>query len=176
MAEEDIDLSDYEDELNFNSDDTFLTSDFLIYTILKHSDSDFLKLFNIQFPDGEYPNLESNTINVGLLDNDLTKETMNSEHYKAIVEVYITTKKLDYKQATRLLNTAVKIIKRIIRESDKLKPRNPRIIKVNSEYGSQYRLKGKHILIKCDEVEFKPIKDDTVECIGKIDAEVNNHD
>ena len=75
--------------------ETDLTSDILIYNLLRKTDDKFIKEFNIKFIDKSVPAEESNTIYIANMDLETTRETFNSTEYTALVNLFVKTKNTD---------------------------------------------------------------------------------
>lgn len=153
--------------------DNTQTSDVLIYNALKKAKKEgnpLLKEFTIDYPKDGALGQSSNAIFIATVDDEYIKKTMNSEHYRALVEIFIRVKQSDYIKAQRTSKTVVRVIKQIIREDNELKPRNPIFRNNTSDYGSKFAYKGRHLLVQLDESEFLDISDDEIKEICKIIA------
>lgn len=133
--------------------DTDMTSDILIYNILKNSDDEFIKECNIKFIDRSVPAEEDNTIYIANVDLETNQEVFGGVEYRALVNVYVKTKSTDYLESSRFLRTVVKHIKNVLREDEDCKERSIRFRNTTYEYGSKYTLKGLHLLIQMKEHE-----------------------
>ena len=58
--------------------ETDLTSDILLYNLLRNTDDEFIQEFNIKFIDRSVPAEESNTIYIANMDLETSKETFHS--------------------------------------------------------------------------------------------------
>ena len=67
--------------------DTDMTSDILIFNILKNSDDEFIQNCNIKFIDRSVPAEEDDTIYIANVDLETVRETFNSVDYKALVNI-----------------------------------------------------------------------------------------
>lgn len=130
-----------------------LTSDFLIYNLLKNSNDTWINQCNLQFIDRSVPASESNTIYIANVDLENVKETFHSTEYKALVNVYIKTKNTDYLEGSRFLRTVAKHIKDIIKSDVTCRRRHATVRNITYEYGSSYTLKGLHMIIQLRENE-----------------------
>lgn len=130
-----------------------LTSDFLIYNLLRNSNDAFINQCNIKFIDKSVPASEDNTIYVANVDLENMQETFHSTTYKALVNLYIKTKQTDYIQSSRFLRTVAKHIKDIIKTDVNCKRRHATVRNITYEYGSQYSLKGLHMIVQLQENE-----------------------
>lgn len=153
--------------------DNTQTSDVLIYNALKKAKKEgnpLLKEFTIDYPKDGALGQSNNAIFIATVDDEYIKKTMNSEHYRALVEIFIRVKQSDYIKAQRTSKTVVRVIKQIIREDNELKPRNPIFRNNTSDYGSKFSYKGRHLLVQLDESEFLDISDDEIKEICRIIA------
>lgn len=156
--------------------DNTQTSDILIYNALKKAKKEgnpLLKEFTIGYPKEGVLGQSSNAIFVATVDDEYIKKTMNSEHYRALVEIFVRVKQSDYITTQRISKTVIRVIKQIIRESEELKPRNPTFRNNTSDYGSKFSYKGRHLLVQLNEAEFLDVPNDEVEEICRIIAKVN---
>jgi len=153
-------------------DDTDMTSDFLIYNILKTCDDDFIRKCNVKFIDESVPAQEDNTIYIANIDLETHNETFNNSHYRALVNVYVKTKNTDYIEGSRFLRTVIKHIKHVLRENEDCKSRKITFRNMTYEYGSKYTLKGMHLIIQLLEVESKSL-DDEFSCIHVKEDDLN---
>ncbi len=156
--------------------DNTQTSDILIYNALKKAKKQgnpLLKEFTISYPKEGVLGQSSNAIFVATIDDEYIKKTMNSEHYRALVEIFVRVKQSDYITTQRISKTVIRVIKQIIRESEELKPRNPTFRNNTSDYGSKFSYKGRHLLVQLNEAEFLDVPNDEVEEICRIIAKVN---
>ena len=149
-------------------DDTDMTSDILIYNILKNSVDPFIKKCNLKFIDKSVPASEDDTIYIANVDVETLRDTFNGTDYKALVNIYVKTKDTDYLEASRFLRTVVKHIKAVLKSDDECKARKIVFRNTTYEYGSGYTLKGLHLLIQMLEHETDLTEDD-INCIDIID-------
>ena len=149
---------------------TFMTSDILIYNILKKSEDPFISKCNVKFIDKNVPAEEDETIYVANIDLETYQETYSGVEYKALVNIYVKTKDTNYVKGSRFLRTVVKHIKNVLREDDECKVRNIRFRNIKYEYGSGYTLKGLHLIVQLLEHE-SYLEDDEFECIDKIELD-----
>lgn len=133
--------------------ETALTSDFFIYNLIKNSDKKYINQCNLKFIDKSVPAQESNTIYVANVDLELKDETFNSDNYKVLVNVYIKTKQTDYVEGSRFLRTVAKEIKDTLKHDVTAKRRHAKVRNISYEYGSQYTLKGIHMIIQLNETD-----------------------
>lgn len=140
--------------------DTDMTSDFLIYNILKSSNDDFISKCNVKFIDKSVPAQEDDTIYVANVDLETANETFEDYEYWALVNIYVKTKDTDYVKGSRFLRTVVKHIKNELKSNNTCKERFIRFRNTTYEYGSEYTLKGLHLLVQMKEYESKDVNDD----------------
>lgn len=133
--------------------ETDLTSDILIYNLLRKSDDKFIKEFNIKFIDRSVPAEESNTIYVANMDLETNRETFNSTEYTALVNLFVKTKNTNYLEGSQYLRTVVKHIKNVLKSNVTCKQRHITFRNISYEYGSAYTLKGLHMIIQLNEIE-----------------------
>ena len=133
--------------------ETDLTSDILIYNLLRSTDDAFIKEFNIKFIDRSVPAEESNTIYIANIDLETRKETFHSTEYKALVNIFIKTKQTDYLEASQYLRTVAKHIKNVLKNNVSCKRRHILFRNHTFEYGSTYTLKGLHLIVQLNEME-----------------------
>ena len=142
--------------------ETDLTSDILIYNLLRSTDDKFIQEFNIKFIDKSVPAEESNTIYIANIDLETTKETFNSTEYRALVNLFIKTKNTDYLEGSQYLRTVVKHIKNVLKSNVTCKRRHIQFRNITYEYGSTYTLKGLHMIIQLNEMESMNSGDPTI--------------
>ena len=133
--------------------ETDLTSDILIYNLLRSTNDKFIQEFNIKFIDKSVPAEESNTIYIANMDLETNRETFNSCEYTALVNLFVKTKNTNYLEGSQYLRTAVKHIKNVLKSNVTCKQRHIRFRNVSYEYGSSYTLKGLHMIIQLNEIE-----------------------
>lgn len=134
-----------------------MTSDILIYNILKSSDDEWISKCNVKFIDKSVPAQENDTIYIANVDLETIRETFNSVEYKALVNIYVKTKDTDYVEGSRFLRTVVKHIKNTLRADVDCKQRHITFRNTTYEYGGKYTLKGLHLLVQL--VEFESFND-----------------
>ena len=150
--------------------DTDLTSDILIYNILKESDDDFIRKCNLKFIDKSVPAQEDDTIYVAHVDLEPNQELFEATQYRALVNIFVKTKDTDYIKASRFLRTVVKHIKYVLRNDDNCKARKITFRNTTFEYGSGYTLKGLHLMVQLLEHESYNIDDEDYNCV-RIDVD-----
>lgn len=150
-----------------------MTSDILIYNILKECGDEFVNKCNLKFIDKSVPAEEDDTIYIANVDLETIKESFNHVEYKALVNIYVKTKNTDYLEGSRSLRTIVKHIKNVLRGNVDCKQRHITFRNTTYEYGSKYTLKGMHLLVQM--IEFEDLREpDPVEsCIILDDVEVD---
>ena len=139
--------------------ETDLTSDFLIYNILRNTTDEFIKEFNIKFIDRSVPAEESNTIYIANVDLETRNETFHSTEYTALVNIYIKTKQTNYIEASQYLRTCAKHLKNVLKTNVTCKRRHITFRNTTYEYGSTYTLKGLHLLVQLHEFENNNLED-----------------
>ena len=142
--------------------ETDLTSDILIYNLLRSTDDKFIQEFNIKFIDRSVPAEESNTIYVANIDLETRKETFHSAEYRALVNIFIKTKQTDYLEASQYLRTVAKHIKNVLRSNVTCKRRHIQFRNHTFEYGSTYTLKGLHLIVQLNEMEMMNADDPVI--------------
>ena len=154
--------------------ETDMTSDILIYNILKSTDNTFISDCNVKFIDKSVPAEEDDTIYIANVDLETIRETFNSVEYKALVNIYVKTKNTDYVDGSRFLRTVVKNIKKVLRDNVDCKQRHITFRNTTYEYGGKYTLKGLHLLVQLVEHESLTDPEPTEECINidKVDVDV----
>ena len=155
--------------------DNDMTSDILVYNILKESDDEFIKECNLKFIDRSVPAEEDDTIYIATVDLETIKESFNHVDYKALVNIYVKTKNTDYLEGSRHLRTVVKRIKQVLRDNVDCKQRHITFRNTTYEYGSKYTLKGMHLLIQMLEHEMiNNSSEEKESCINldKVDVDV----
>ena len=140
--------------------DTDMTSDILIYNVLRNSEDEWINHCRLKFWDRSVPAEADDTIYIANIDLETRDETFNGTEYKALVEVYVKTKNTDYLKASRFLRTVVKHIKHELRENEECKERFITFRNINYEYGSKYSLKGLHLAVQLLESEDYDLNDD----------------
>jgi len=132
---------------------TSQTSDILIYNALKNSKHPLLKKFKIEFPSDGALATESNTIFVMNATEEYTKSTSHSDHYNALTEIYVKTKKADYKETSKLLRTTIRTIKNVLK-NDTVLQNVPMVFRnSSSKYASKFALKAKNLLVQTQEMD-----------------------
>lgn len=130
-----------------------LTSDILIYNLLRSTDDPFIKEFNIKFIDRSVPAEESNTIYIANIDLETRNETFHSAEYRALVNIFIKTKQTNYLEASQYLRTVAKHIKNVLKNNVTMRQRHIQFRNHTFEYGSTYTLKGLHLIVQLNEME-----------------------
>ena len=148
-----------------------MTSDILIYNILKKSDDPFIQKCNLKFIDKSVPAQEDDTIYIANVDLEPADETYETTKYRALVNIYVKTKDTNYLEGSRFLRTVVKHIKHELRSNDDCKARYIRFRNTTYEYGSGYTLKGLHLIVQLFEHESKSLEDDTEYSCVNVDAD-----
>ena len=115
--------------------ETDLTSDILIYNLLRSTSDKFIQEFNIKFIDRSVPSEESNTIYIANIDLETQKETFHSVEYKALVNLYIKTKNTDYLEGSQYLRTVAKHIKNVLKDNVTMRQRHIQFRNLTYEYG-----------------------------------------
>lgn len=133
--------------------ETDLTSDILIYNLLRSTDDPFIQEFNIKFIDRSVPAEENNTIYIANIDLETRNETFHSIEYRALVNIFIKTKNTDYLEASQYLRTVAKHIKNVLKNNVTCKRRHIVFRNHTFEYGSTYTLKGLHLIVQLNEME-----------------------
>ena len=149
---------------------TFMTSDIIIYNILKKSDDPFIKKCNVKFIDKSVPAEEDDTIYVANIDLETYQETYTGVEYKALVNIYVKTKDTDYVNGSRFLRTVIKHIRNVLREDEECKVRSIRFRNIKYEYGSAYTLRGMHLIVQLLEHESFD-EDEKFECIDEMELD-----
>lgn len=154
-------------------DDNDMTSDILIYNVLKKSNDKFIKKCNIKFIDKSVPAQEDDTIYVANVDLEQASETYEDVTYTALVNIFVKTKDTDYLEGSRFLRTVIKHIKMVLWQDEDCKERYIRFRNTRYEYGSSYTLKGLHLLVQLSETESKyPVDDDVFSCVRLDDDDI----
>lgn len=133
--------------------ETDLTSDILIYNLLRNTNDQFIQEYNIKFIDRSVPAEENNTIYIANMDLETRNETFHSTEYTALVNLFIKTKQTNYLEASQYLRTVAKHIKNVLKSNVTCKRRHIRFRNIRYEYGSTYTLKGLHMIIQLNEHE-----------------------
>lgn len=145
---------------------TFLTSDILIYNILKKSDDPFISKCNVKFIDRSIPALEDDTIYIATIDCETNQELFDGTEFKALVNIFVKTKDTDYVNGSRFLRTVIMHIKKVLIDDEDCKLRQIRFRNIKYEYGSNYTLKGLHMLVQL--LEQQDYDEDLLNCIDEI--------
>ena len=153
--------------------DNDMTSDILIFNILNNSDDEFISKCNVIFIDRSVPSEEDDTIYIANVDLETLRETFNSVEYKALVNIYVKTKNTDYLNGSRSLRTTVKHIKNVLRDNVDCKQRRITFRNTTYEYGSEYTLKGLHLLVQMVEYENFREPDEKESCININEVDVD---
>ena len=135
------------------SNDTDMTSDFLIYDTLRNTSNEFIRLCNVKFIDRSVPAMEDNTIYVANVELNPRTEMFDGVIYQSVVNIYVKTKVTEYISASQVLRTILKEIKQVLKENPVLDNRNIRFGRQSFDYGSTYTLKGISLLVYLDEEE-----------------------
>lgn len=145
--------------------DTDMTSDILIFNVLKKSDDEFINKCNLKFIDKSVPAQEDDTIYIANMDLQLRQELYESTEYTALVNIYVKTKDTDYLSGSRFLRTVIKHIKYALRNDDDCKSRKIIFRNTSYEYGSGYTLKGMHLVVQLLEHESHNIDEEHYSCV-----------
>ena len=146
----------------FNTD---MTSDILIYNILKQTEDEFIQKCNLKFIDKSVPAQEDDTIYIANVDLENRGESFNDTEYVALVNIYVKTKDTDYLEGSRFLRTVVKHIKHVLKSDTMCRERHIRFRNITYEYGSGYTLKGLHLLVQLLEYEYD-LQDSEYSCLN----------
>lgn len=133
--------------------DTDMTSDILIYNILQNTRDEFIRKCDLKFIDKSVPAQEDDTIYIANVDLQHRNETFSDTEYTALVNIYVKTKNTDYIEGSRFLRTVVKHIKYVLRHNEECQFRRIQFRNIKYEYGSEYTLKGLHLLVQLFERE-----------------------
>ncbi len=133
--------------------ETDLTSDILVYNLLKNSDDKFIQEFNIKFIDRSVPSEESNTIYIANMELRTRKESFHNVEYTALVNIFVKTKQTNYLVGSQYLRTVVKHIKNVLKSNVTCRQRHLTVQNIQYEYGSTYTLKGLHMILQLNEME-----------------------
>lgn len=131
-----------------------MTSDILIYEVLRNSDNEIIQLCNVKFIDKSVPAEDDNTIYIANVSLTPKTELYDGMIYQSAVNVYVKTKQTDYLKSSRILRTFIKEIKKELKANDELQSRNIRFGNHTFDYGSVYSLKGINLIIYVDEQEY----------------------
>ena len=153
--------------------DTDMTSDILIYNILKNTDDEFIQKCNIKFIDKSVPAQEDDTIYIANVDLENRAESFDDTEYTALVNIYVKTKDTDYIRSSRFLRTVVKHIKYVLKHNSDCQDRYIRFRNIKYEYGSGYTLKGLHLLVQLMELESYDDLTETFSCVTVDDDDVD---
>jgi hypothetical protein len=153
--------------------DTDMTSDILIFNILEKSTDEFIQKCNVKFIDRSVPAEEDDTIYIANVDLETLRESFDHVEYKALVNIYVKTKNTDYLEGSRFLRTIVKHIKNVLRDNVDCKQRHITFRNTTYEYGSEYTLKGLHLLVQMMEFESNSDPVETESCIDIDEVEVD---
>ena len=153
--------------------DTDMTSDILIYNILKKTDDEFINKCNLKFIDQSVPAQEDDTIYIANVDLETRQDMFDGTEYTALVNIFVKTKDTDYLEGSRFLRTVVKHIKYVLKNNDDCKLHNIRFRNIRYEYGSKYTLKGLHLLVQLLEHE-NDLLDDKEGCVNLNDDITEN--
>lgn len=150
-----------------------MTSDILIFNILEKSTDEFIQKCNVKFIDRSVPAEEDDTIYIANVDLETLRESFDHVEYKALVNIYVKTKNTDYLEGSRFLRTIVKHIKNVLRDNVDCKQRHITFRNTTYEYGSEYTLKGLHLLVQMMEFESNSDPVETESCIDIDEVEVD---
>lgn len=155
MTDEEESVENIEEETPIVKEflETDLTSDILIYNLLKNSDDPFIKEFNIKFIDRSVPSEESNTIYIANMELQTRKESFHNVEYTALVNIFVKTKQTNYLVGSQYLRTVVKHIKNVLKSNVTCRRRHLAVRNIQYEYGSTYTLKGLHMILQLNEME-----------------------
>ena len=149
--------------------ETDLTSDILLYNLLRNTDDEFIQEFNVKFIDRSVPAEESNTIYIANMDLETSKETFHSVEYRALINIFIKTKNTDYLEGSQYLRTVAKHIKNVLKNNVTCRQRHIYFRNLTYEYGSTYTLKGLHLIVQMNEME--SMNSDDPNIINKLQLE-----
>lgn len=150
----------------------FLSTDNKILKILlqaKKEGNPLLKYFEIKYPDKTL-NEDNNIIHVACVSAENHKPGLEHQQFRDLVEIVITTKKLEYSRAIKVIKTISSEIIRLIKNDDYLSQR----LIVNSispvHSTDTYTLKKGHILLQfiTGPVQFNEPDEETINCVHKI--------
>jgi hypothetical protein len=129
------------------------TSAFLIYNALRNSEHPLINKFKISFPYEGVLVEESNVIIVAEANEEFDHSTSHSDHYTALTEIYIKTKKADYEKVSKLLRSTRRAIKNVLKTDNVLKNTNMVFRNSACKYGNKFALKASNMFVQIDEVD-----------------------
>ena len=154
--------------------DTDLTSDILIYNVLRETDNPIIQACNLKFIDKSVPAEEDATIYVANVTLNPKLDTFTMTEYDANVNIFVKTKQTDYLTASRFLRTVLKHIKNTLKKDPTCRKRNIKFSSTTFQYGSTYTLKGVTLLVQLKENEDTSYDlEEDIACIESFGVDVN---
>ena len=155
-------------------EDTDLTSDILVYNILRECDDPIIQACNLKFIDKSVPSEEDSTIYVANVTLNPQLDTFTMVEYDANVNIFVKTKQTDYLSASRFLRTVIKHIKLVLKKDKRCRQRSIKFAQTTFQYGSTYSLKGVTLLVQMKEDEDMSYDlEEDISCIADFRVDVN---
>ena len=155
-------------------EDTDLTSDILVYNILRETDDPITKACNLKFIDKSVPAEEDSTIYIANVTLNPQLDTFTMTEYDANVNIFVKTKQTDYLSASRFLRTVLKHIKLVLKKDRRCRQRSIKFAQTTFQYGSTYTLKGVTLMIQMKESEDMSYDlEEDISCIADFRVDTN---
>lgn len=125
-----------------------LSSDEIIYNILTNAqqDNELLQQLHIEYPSRKVAE-ESNSIFIAAVSSEPNNEMLDSTEYRDLVEILVTTKIRDYRDAVTVIKTVIREITRILKQSNEFDV-TPIVRNIAPEYNSNFVLNKGHIMVE----------------------------
>ena len=142
-----------------------LSSDALIHDILSNSDDEVVSMHMVSFPSQYGLENDNDCVFVSHLTNEYDRQTNDSDHFLASIELLITNRNTDYELANEAINLCIKHIKKILRSDNEIKRRQLKIISSESIYGEDGLL-NRNLILQLNEIDIYDQNDDSIDLDG----------
>jgi hypothetical protein len=139
-----------------------ISSDTLIYNILSDSDDPILARHLITFPTPSDSESDIDSISIAHVSNEYDRQTNDSDHFLATVELTIKNRNTDYGLANEAINLCIKHIKKVLRSNDEIKKRQLRILSSNTTYDETDVL-NRNLILQLYEMDFYDIEEKNID-------------
>lgn len=137
-------------------DNTFLSSDLVIFNALKATTDEFISACNLYFINQSMASDTTNSIYVGGINSTKYRDNHDGEEFHNLINIYINSKNTDYEYGSRFLRTVCEHILNVLYHNPLLQQRGINVKSITYDYGDKYSIKGLHLIVECDEFRAFP--------------------
>ncbi|WP_042701373.1 hypothetical protein [Methanobrevibacter arboriphilus] len=139
--------------------DNTLSSDVLIYHILSDCDDPVINRHMIAFQTQSNIENENDCIFIAHVSNQYNKQTSDSDHFLANVELIITNRNSDYEIASEAINLCIKQIKKVLRNNTEIQRRQLKIMSSITSY-SDDNILNRNLTLQLNEMDMYSLEED----------------